>query len=106
MRVYEIKRGFAKVLGGDGLRQIASDVFGEVTSDEGKIVVTSGALERMVAWFDGKKLFVDTAMKSDVPDDVATRTIKAYNRFLELATGYTAKERSKRSQNAAKNRGP
>src|SRR5207244_11221296 len=62
----------------------------------------SRRLEKMVVWTDGKKLFVDTTMKSGVPDHVATDTIKAYNAFLERATGLTAKERGKRAQQAAK----
>jgi hypothetical protein len=102
MRDYEIKRGQAKSLEGDGLRKIATGVFGDAGTDGEKITVTFGAIEKMIAWTDGKRLFVDTAMKTDVPDHVATDTIKAYNRFLEGATGYTAKERGKRAQNAAK----
>ena len=102
MRDYELKRGFGKALEGDGLRKVAADVFGDATVDGGRIVVSFGALDRLVVWSDGKKLFVEMAMKSRVPDEVATNTIKAYNHFLEKATGYTAKERSKRAQKAAK----
>ncbi len=102
MRDYELKRGLAKVLEGDGLRRIASDVFGEAGTDGGKVIVSFGALDKLVAWTDGKRLFVDTTMKTGVPDNIATDTIKAYNQFLEKATGLTAKERSKRAQKAAK----
>jgi hypothetical protein len=102
MRDYELRRGVSKALEGDGLRKIAADVFGEAATDDGKVVASFGALDRMVAWTDGKRLFVDTTMKSGVPDDVATNTIKAFNAFLERATGYTAKERGKRAQAAAK----
>lgn len=102
MRDYELKRGVSKSLDGDGLRMIAAEVFGGATNDGGKIVVSYGAIERMVAWTDGKRLFLDTTMKSGVADTVATDTIKAFNTFLEKATGYTAKERGKRAQQAAK----
>lgn len=102
MRDYELKRGFAKTLEGDGLRKIASDVFGEAGTDGGKILVSYGALEKMVAWTDGKRLFVDTTMKAGVADHVATDTIKAFNAFLEKTTGYSAKERNKRAQKAAR----
>jgi len=102
MRDYELKRGTGKILEGDGLRKIAADVFGDVGTDGAKVIVSYGALEKMVAWTDGKKLFVDTSMKAGVADHIATDTIKAYNRFLERATGLTAKERSKRAQEAAK----
>ncbi len=102
MRDYELKRGTAKVLEGDGLRKIAASVFGDVGTDGAKVLVSYGALEKMVAWTDGKKLFVDTTMKAGVADHIATDTIKAYNAFLEKATGLTAKERSKKAQDAAK----
>jgi hypothetical protein len=102
MREYELKRGFAKTLEGDGLRAVAHRTFSNVGLEGNKITVSFGAIERMIAWTDGKKLFVDTVMKKDVPDHIATETIKAFNAFLEAATGYTAKERSKKAQEAAK----
>lgn len=102
MREYEIRRGSAKNLEGDGLRNIAADVFGEAGADGARVSVVFGALEKLVAWTDGRRLFVDTTMKTDVPDHIATNTIKAYNTFLERATGFTAKERGKRAQAAAK----
>ena len=102
MRDYELRRGVAKELEGDGLRRIAVEQFGEAGTDGGKVIVSYGALEKLVAWTDGKRLFVDTTMKPGVPDHVATDTIKAFNAFLEKATGYTAKERGKRAQAAAK----
>jgi hypothetical protein len=41
-------------------------------------------------------------MDPTVANDVAAQTIKAYNTFLERATGYNAKERGKRAQKKAK----
>jgi len=102
MREYELKRGAAKALEGDGLRVIAAEIFAGAGTEGNRIIVTFGAIERMVAWTNGKKLFVDTTMKSGAPDHVATDTIKAFNTFLEKATGFTAKERGKRAQAAAK----
>lgn len=102
MREYELRRGVAKTLEGDGLRKLAAETFPEAGMDGDKVLVSFGAIERMAAWTDGKRLFVDTTMKPGVPDHVATETIKAFNSFLEKATGYTAKERSKKAQEAAK----
>jgi len=102
MQAYELKRGQAKAVAGDGLRGIAEEVFGSAQADGDKVLVAFGALERLVAWTDGKSLFVDTAMKAGVPDGIATDTITAYNRFLERATGYTAKQRRQRLQKQAK----
>ena len=102
MRAYELRRGQGKKLEGDGLRVIAEQVFGSAASEAGKVVCSFGAIEKLTAWTDGKQLFVDMVMKSGVPDGVATDTISRNNRFLESATGYSAKERAKKAQAAAK----
>jgi hypothetical protein len=102
MREYDLKRGAAKTLEGDGLRTIAREAFSDVGVEGTKVTASFGAIEKLVVWTDGKKLFLDTIMKTGVPDHVATETIKAFNAFLERATGYTAKERSKKAQEAAK----
>ncbi len=102
MRAYELRRGHAKNLEGDKLRGIAAETFGSATAEGGKVVVVFGAIEKLTAWTDGKQLFVDLVMKTGVPDDVATDTISRNNRFLEAATGYSAKERAKKAQEAAK----
>ncbi len=102
MRGYELRRGWTKNLAGDGLRAVAADTFGAADEADGKVVASFGACRRLTAWTDGKALFVDTEMDPGVPDDVARTTITAFNRFLEAATGYTAKERAKRAQQSAK----
>lgn len=102
MRAYELRRGHAKNIEGDKLRAIAAENFDSATVEGDKVVVSFGAIDKLTAWTDGKQLYVEMAMKPGVPDDVATDTITRNNRFLEAATGYSAKERSKRAQKAAK----
>ncbi len=102
MRAYELRRGHAKNIEGDGLRAVAEAAFSSATLEGGKVVASFGAIEKITAWTDGKQLYVDLVMKAGVPDAVATETISRNNRFLEAATGYTAKERGKRAQEAAK----
>ena len=102
MRAYELRRGHGKNLEGGKLHAMAVETFGSATDEAGKVVVSFGAIEKMTVWTDGKQLFVDMVMKPGVPDAMATDTIGRYNRFLESATGYTAKERSKKAQQAAK----
>ncbi len=70
----------------------------------GKVVCRYGALAQLTVWIDGQVLCIDSDMRKDVPDDVARSTIRAYNDFLERATGYTAKERAKKAQERAKAR--
>ncbi len=105
MQAYELKRGQAKVVQGDGLRQLATEIFGSVATVGDRVVVSYGALERFEAWTDGKSLFVDTSMKPGAPDDTATDTIRAYNGFLARATGFTSKQRRDRLQKKAKEGG-
>ncbi len=102
MRAYELRRGWAKNVEGDKLRVIVAEAFGSANMEDGKVASSFGAIERLLAWTDGKQLFVDMSMKLGVPDALATETITRNNRFLEAATGYTAKERGKKAQEAAK----
>ncbi len=102
MRAYELRRGHGKNLEGDKLRAIAADAFGSASAEGDKILASFGAIDKLTAWTDGKQLYVEMTMKPGVPDDLATDTISRNNRFLEAATGYSAKERSKRAQKAAK----
>jgi hypothetical protein len=102
MRSYELRRGHGKNLEGDKLRAIAAESFGSAAAEGDKVVLSFGAIERLTAWTDGKQLYIEMAMKPGVPDGVASDTIARNNRFLEAATGYSAKERSKRAQKAAK----
>lgn len=102
MRAYELRRGHGKNLEGDKLRAIAAEAFGSATIEGDKVATSYGAIERLTAWTDGKQLYVEMTMKPGVPDETATDTISRNNRFLEAATGYSAKERSKRAQKAAK----
>ena len=102
MRAYELRRGHGKDLEGDKLRAIAAEAFGSASVEGGKVATSFGAIDTLIAWSDGKQLFVEMTMKAGVADEVATETISRNNRFLEAATGYSAKERSKRAQKAAK----
>src|SRR3989442_13398738 len=102
MRSYQLRRGWAKKLGGGNLRAIAAEAFGSAEERDGKVVTSFGACTGLTAWTDGTSLLVETEMNPGVPDDVAQKTISAFNRFLESATGYSSKERAKRAQQTAK----
>lgn len=105
MQAYEIKRGHFKNLEGEGLRRLLQEVFGEVQEEGDRLKVSYGALQEMAVWTDGRMLYVDTSMQPDVDDQTAASTIKAYNAFLERATGYTSKQRRERLQKRAKEGG-
>lgn len=103
MQEYEVRRGHQENIQLDKLRAHMQAAFGNVEELEGRLASSFGALKEIKVWPSGKNvLAVETVMNKDVPDDVAQGTIKAYNSFLEAATGYTAKERGKRAQKKAK----
>jgi len=102
MQEYELKRGFQDNIQPDKLKALMQEAFGNVQEKEGKLTSSYGALKEIQAWPGKKTLFVNTTMDPSVPNDVAGNTIKAYNTFLEKATGMTSKERGKRAQKKAK----
>ena len=98
MNEYDIKRGHFEKVDGNGLETLMKDTFGSVKKKDGKLTSSFGALEYITASLLGKKaLAVETKMNTDVDDKTATETIRMYNQFLERATGFSAKERRKRS---------
>jgi len=105
MQTYDIRRGQEKNLQTPQLKDLAIEVFGGAGEEQGKVIVSFGALAKLTVWLDGKSLCVETQMKTDVPNDVASDTIKRYNVFLERTTGYTAKERGKKAKEKAKKGG-
>lgn len=103
MQTFNIKRGHYKNLESAGLEKIMSEIFGEVEREGDKYKANYGAMKPITVWLKGKKeLCVDIVTEKDVTDDIAIKTIKAKNDFLQKATGLSAKERSKRLQKKAK----
>ena len=103
MQEYEVRRGHQENVQADKLKAHMQQIFGSAQERDGKVVSSFGALKEISAWSSAKNvLSVETIMNKEVADDVAQNTIKAYNNFLEAATGYTAKERAKRAQKKAK----
>ena len=103
MKDFDIKRGHFKKIDGGALKDLMVETFEKVEEKDGQLLATWGALDPLtVVIKDKSTLAVDTKMRTDVDDDVATQTISKYNKFMEAATGFTAKERKKRSEKAAK----
>jgi hypothetical protein len=104
MNEYEVRRGKTDNVKPENLRATMKDIFGNVEERDGRLVSSFGALKQLQAWAGekNKTLCVETTMDPTVANDVAAQTIKAYNTFLERATGYNAKERGKRAQKKAK----
>lgn len=75
----------------------------ERTADS--VTARYGAIDSLTARPGKGELLVELRMNPQVPNDVAAETIRRYNRFLETLTGYSAKERAKKAQKAAKGAG-
>ena len=109
MRDYEIKRGHWKNIDGDKLLHLMQDVFQQNPTKEGNgwVIEGFGALSRLYVEPLGKThLRVDTAMNPKVGPEESQKTMRAWNDFLELATGLNAKERAKRAKKEAEKDAP
>ena len=102
MRDYPIKRSYKKRLKEGALRELMEKHFENVKEDGEYITGSYGAMKLIKARFDGNVLWVETETDPSASDDIALDTVKVYNRFLEEATGYTAKERKKLLNKLAK----
>ncbi len=92
---YPIKRGHK--LDDDRIRELLGEWFpGDVKVEDGKFVIGYKSLKRMEVWIEEKKLCVNTEsnMASDTGGVADTNT--RFRRFLDQATGFTAKQRVKK----------
>ncbi|MRG77516.1 MAG: hypothetical protein C5S33_07120 [ANME-2 cluster archaeon] len=92
MKEYKLKRGFKPEM--DRIKEVLQDSFQvPVTEEDGKLIVSYGALKRVEASIVDKKLCVDTTPNPNVTDEEILETNKKFRNFLDNATGYTAKQR-------------
>lgn len=79
----------------DRIREVLENSFPvPVTEEDGKLVASYGALERIEAWISDKKLYVDTIAHTGMSDEMILETNKMFRKFLDGATGYSAKKRA------------
>jgi hypothetical protein len=100
---YDIRKGHYASIEGDKLKQIMSAVFGNVKVEGDKFVSSFGAITRLeVKVLSKTAMDVTSTTDKTASIEVQTETVKQWNKFLEQATGFTSKERSKRLQKKAK----
>jgi hypothetical protein len=104
MRDYELRRGHWKNIDGEKLLHLMQDVFSDGHKEgKGYVVENFGAISRLyVEQLEKTHVRVDSTMNPKVSNEDAQKTLRAYNDFLELATGYDAKQRAKRAQAESK----
>ncbi len=104
IQAYTFKRGFKK----DAPQRVAQaleECFDTaITVHDNEYTLSYGALSTLTV-IVGEQLLIDTESRSDVPDDVMVDTNRRFREFLERATGYTAKQRAKKAQDAIKRSG-
>jgi hypothetical protein len=98
---YPVRPSHRKNLDPSTLAGLARETFDDVASDGATVTGRWGAIDRLAARADGRELAIDLVMNPKVPESVAAETIARYNRFLEAATGYGAKERARRLRKSA-----
>lgn len=100
MQEYKLKRGFSPDI--ERMYEEIEKCFpSEIKREGDKLLVSYGVMTEMSVWMDGKKLVVDTVTDATLGDDeMILDTNKRFRDFLQLATGYTAKERLKQAKKA------
>ncbi|MEM3341925.1 MAG: DUF5611 family protein [Thermoplasmata archaeon] len=103
MQVLDIKKGnFSKIDGGK-LKEKMKEIFGNVKEEDGFLVSYYLAMDPIRLKIQDKThLICDIVTKTGLSEEDNIKTISAKNKVLEFATGFTAKERAKRLQKAAK----
>ncbi len=67
----------------------------DVAENDGKLLVSYGALKSVKVWIADKKLCVETVSNPDSSDEDILESNKAFRQFLNDATGYDGKQRAK-----------
>ncbi|MDD3042897.1 MAG: DUF5611 family protein [Methanosarcinaceae archaeon] len=100
MQEYKLKRGFTP--DPERIYAVLQECFpSEITRNGDRFETSYGAMLKISAWIEGKKLSVDTVSDTSVTDDeLILKTNSAFRTFLYEATGYTAKERLKQAKKA------
>lgn len=98
MQEYDVKRQLKRELSTERLGELLREAFGNASQSGGHVISSYGALKRLECWVnDKKKICIETESRTDLANTEAAETIARYNIFLFKATGYSSKERRKRS---------
>ncbi len=98
---YVFKRGFKKGAH-KRILEALKDCFGvDVKEYDEEYVLSYGALRKLTIRISDT-LLVETESMDGVPNELIVDTNARFRCFLERATGYTAKQRAKKAQEAVK----
>ena len=103
MQDFEVKRGHGKTLEDGGLKSLMEEEFGDITDDEGVLVASFKALKSIrveLASITEIRVETETDIEASPEDSLAAH--QAYNRFMQAATSFNAKQRVDRAKAKAK----
>ena len=103
MQSFEIKRGHGKTLEDGGLKSLMQEEFGDIGEEKNLYSASFKALKTInVEFVSITEIRVKTEMDPDASLEDATEAHQAYNRFMEAATSFNAKQRVDRAKAKAK----
>ena len=98
-----MKRGHGKSLEDGGLKSLMEEEFGEITEEGNNLTASFKALKEInVEFVSITEILVGTEMDPSASLEDATEAHQAYNRFMEAATNFNAKQRVDRAKAKAK----
>ena len=103
MQSFEVKRGHGKTLENGGLKSLMEEEFGEVQEAENLFTASFKALKNInVEFVSITEIRVKTETDIEASPEDSLDAHQAYNRFMEAATSFNAKQRVDRAKAKAK----
>ena len=103
MQSFEVKRGHGKTLENGGLKSMMEEEFGEVQEAENLFTASFKALKNInVEFVSITEIRVETETDIEASPEDSLDAHQAYNRFMQAATSFNAKQRVDRAKAKAK----
>jgi hypothetical protein len=103
MQSFEVKRGHGKSLENGGLKSLMEEQFGEIVEEENLFSASFKALKKIeVEFVSISEIRVKTETDIEASPEDSLEAHQAYNRFMEAATSFNAKQRVDRAKAKAK----
>ena len=103
MQSFEVKRGHGKTLENGGLKSLMEEEFGEIGEEGNLFSASFKALKKIeVEFVSITEIRVKTETDIEASPEDSLEAHQAYNRFMEAATSFNAKQRVDRAKAKAK----
>ena len=103
MQSFEVKRGHGKTLENGGLKSMMEEEFGEVQEADNLFTASFKALKSInVEFVSITEIRVETETDIEASPEDSLDAHQAYNRFMQAATSFNAKQRVDRAKAKAK----